>query len=137
MRTSVLYFLLLFCLLSASCRRQAVNKGQKAKVEFLSETYFDFGVDSTHDTLEHYFVYRNVGNVPFIINKVETSCGCTTTRYSKRPLPPGGIDSIRLALGLKDLINGYLYKGCSVYSNADTTYQLVLQVKLMHQTPHY
>ncbi len=32
---------------------------------------------------------RNTGEVPLVIIKVETSCGCTSAEYEKRPISPG------------------------------------------------
>ena len=33
------------------------------------------------DTLVHYFVYKNTGKVPLVIQKIETSCGCTRATF--------------------------------------------------------
>ncbi len=33
---------------------------------------------------------RNTGEAPLVIVKVETSCGCTSAEYERKPIPPGG-----------------------------------------------
>ncbi len=33
---------------------------------------------------------RNTGEVPLVIIKVETSCGCTSVDFEHKPIPPGG-----------------------------------------------
>ncbi|MBQ2211193.1 MAG: DUF1573 domain-containing protein [Prevotella sp.] len=117
--------LFIFCLLSASCRRQAVtSRVSAAKIEFIGTTEYDFGRYSTRDTVFHYFVYKNVGDVPFVIDSVEPSCHCVQPVYNKRPLPPGGIDSIRMAYDGSGFVPGFFTKRCDIYSNADTVYQL-------------
>lgn len=113
-------------LLPTSCRRQAnsMQESPAARIEFLGETEYDFGSYSTRDTIYHYFVYKNVGNVPFVIDKVEPSCYCVKPVYSKKPLQPGGVDSIRMAYDGNGFTPGFFTKRCDIYSNADTVYQI-------------
>ena len=129
MKPTALYLILSVCLLTASCRRQQVVKEEpKAQIEFLTDLRYDFSDEGMKDTVTHWFVYRNTGSVPFVINSIETQCGCTTVSFSKEPLAPGGTDSIQVMLSLKKLIGGYLYKSCNVYSNAaDSVIRLTMQ----------
>lgn len=55
----------------------------------------DVSVDRTFASLGHFswreeqkviFLLKNVGNAPLIIQDVNTSCGCTTVAYSKKPV---------------------------------------------------
>jgi hypothetical protein len=41
------------------------------------------------------FTFRNMGQEPYIISKVEASCGCTTPSYSKEPVKPGKFGFIK------------------------------------------
>lgn len=118
--------IILATLLTASCRRQggSVPAPVAAEISFLSETEHDFGEYSTQDTLVHYFVYKNTGRVPLVIQKIETSCGCTRATFSKKPLAPGGTDSIRVTYDGNGFSQGHFIKGCDVYSNADTVVHL-------------
>ena len=118
--------IILATLLTASCRRQggSVPAPVAAKISFLSETEFNFGEYSTRDTLVHYFVYKNTGRAPLVIQKIETSCGCTQATFSKQPLAPGGTDSIRVTYDGNGFSQGHFIKGCDVYSNADTVVHL-------------
>lgn len=119
----------------ASCRqqgsKQATEQTQQtkpaAKIEFVDDTQFNFGNYSVRDTIEHYFVYKNVGNVPFVINNIETSCGCTRAYYSHRPLPPGAKDSIRVTYDGNGFVEGFFMKNCEVYSNAEVVFQLRIE----------
>lgn len=117
--------ILLTTLLAASCRRQGASVSvAEANISFLGETEYDFGDYSTQDTLVHYFVYKNTGKVPLVIQKVETSCGCTRATFSKKPLASGATDSIRVAYDGNGFSQGTFIKGCDVYSNTDTVYHL-------------
>lgn len=122
--------LLLTTLLAASCRRQGASVpdsapvAETAVITFVDGTEHDFGMFRTQDTLVHYFVYKNTGTVPLVIQKVETSCGCTRATFSKKPLAPGGTDSIRVAYDGNGFSQGTFIKGCDIYSNADTVYHL-------------
>ena len=110
-----------------SCRRTTASLPPTAQIEFLSEVSYDYSDVGADDTVKHWFVYRNTGSVPFIINKVETQCGCTSARFSKEPLAPGDTDSILITLVQKGLVSGYLYKNCWIYSNVDSVYRLTMQ----------
>jgi len=117
--------ILLTTLLAASCCRQGASvPAQQADIAFPDGTEHDFGMFRTQDTLVHYFVYKNTGTVPLVIQKVETSCGCTRATFSKKPLAPGGTDSIRVAYDGNGFSQGHFIKGCDIYSNTDTVYHL-------------
>ena len=117
-------------LLTASCRRQgdsvpaAVTEKETAGISFTDGLEHDFGMFRTQDTLVHYFVYKNTGRAPLVIQKIETSCGCTRATFSKKPLAPGGTDSIRVTYDGNGFSQGHFIKGCDVYSNADTVVHL-------------
>ena len=114
----------------ASCRRIHAVLHPAANIEFLTPTLYDFGEHDTIDSVYYTLIYKNVGDVPFVINQVETNCGCTTARYSKEPLTPGQTDSIRIALQTQHLLITYLHKTITIYSNADSAYHVVVKGKL-------
>ena len=126
-----IFFLLLLFLGVASCRQQnpsQVKDNQNmSKIDFVNGTDFQFGRYSTRDTMVHYFVYKNISKIPFVISKIETSCGCTRATFNPRPLQPGHTDSIRVAYDGSGFLEGPWYKTCTIYSNADTTF--VLRIK--------
>lgn len=119
-------FAVLVILLATSCRRQASvkNDAPSAEIEFLTETNHDFGSYCERDTVFFDFVYKNVGKVPFVINRIVTSCGCTKARYAKHAVRPGETDTIRVLYDGAGFSEGSFTKRCDIYSNADTVYQL-------------
>ena len=63
------------------------------------------------------YVFKNTGNAPLIINRVQTSCGCTVSEWTKKPIPAGTKGHVYAILDLKDKI-GLIRKTLFVYSNA-------------------
>ncbi len=117
MNKSLFIPMFIVSLLTVSCRRQASpsTEDSVAQIEFLGETKYKFGHFSKPDTLVHYFVYKNIGKEPFVIQKVEPSCHCVKPIYSKQPLPPGGVDSIGMVYDGNGYSPGFFIKRCDVY----------------------
>ncbi len=61
----------------------------QAKIEF-KETTFAFGkIHEDGGLATHKFIFKNTGNQPVIITNVESSCGCTTPQWTRKPVKPG------------------------------------------------
>ncbi len=69
------------------------NKGPKGQFQFLDSVY-NFGQINDGEIVEHTFRFKNIGKGPLSIVKVEASCGCTTPKWTKEVIPPGGEGSI-------------------------------------------
>ncbi len=54
------------------------------------ESSFDFGKIREGEFVTHDFNFENIGDVPYKIQEVEGSCGCTIADYPKQSIPPGG-----------------------------------------------
>lgn len=70
-------------------------EGAMPKFEF-AEMQHDFGNIKEGDVVKHTFKFKNVGNAPLVISNVQPQCGCTTTNYTKTPVPPNGEGEIEL-----------------------------------------
>ncbi len=60
------------------------------------ETEYNFGTIKQGDIITHEFKFTNTGKSPLIIRKVTTSCGCTTTFYTREPIKPGQSGVLRV-----------------------------------------
>ena len=50
----------------------------------------DFGsINEMGGIVKCEFIIKNTGNVPIAISKVTTSCGCTSSDWTKDPIAPG------------------------------------------------
>lgn len=58
-------------------------------IEF-TEAVFDFGKVAEGEVVKHAFEFKNTGDSPLVLSKVEASCGCTVARdWPKDPILPG------------------------------------------------
>ena len=49
----------------------------------------NFGTIAQGEKVSHTFSFRNIGDGPLQITDVTTSCGCTASKYSTKPVAPG------------------------------------------------
>ena len=62
------------------------------------ETSFDFGKVKQGEILTHEFVFKNAGTQPLVVERVETTCGCTAALVSADKIPPGKEGKIKVTL---------------------------------------
>lgn len=67
----------------------------KAEFKFEQETH-DFGKIVQGTPVMYEFKFTNTGTEALIINKVESTCGCTVPEYTKTPIKPGAEGSIKV-----------------------------------------
>lgn len=116
----------------AACQQKAsqpvAQPEPRATIVFLTEKNHDFGTYSEKDTISFDFVFRNDGKVPFVVNKVEPSCGCVRVSFPKYPVQSGAIDSFHVVYDGNGFSPGFFVKRCDVYSNAeDSVFSLRIQ----------
>lgn len=106
----------------ALCLTMIYVRSQPTKsttVEF-DQTKWDFGkIDELKGPVSYTFRFQNTGTIPFVINAINTSCGCTTPQYSRAPVLPGKSGQITVVY---DPTNrpGRFEKTINIISNADT-----------------
>ncbi len=66
----------------------APGAAKKARAVF-KETAHDFGKVKEGEVLVHEFVFKNEGDEPLVIERVETTCGCTAALLSEQTIGPG------------------------------------------------
>ncbi len=67
---------------------------------------------------EAIFEFTNTGNAVLAISRVQPSCGCTASEYTKTPVPPGGKGFVNAVFDPRGY-NGRFTKSISVYSNSE------------------
>ncbi len=73
------------------------------------------------------FSFTNTGTADLLINNATTSCGCTVSKYDRKPIAPGSSGSIEVVFDAAGR-NGMQTKTITVQSNAVTPV-LLLQIK--------
>lgn len=87
MRGLRILFAALGLLLSLSA--QAQNGKAPSALKFEEENW-NFGtIQESAGNVSHTFVFTNTGKEPLVIERVTTSCGCTTPEYTREPILPG------------------------------------------------
>jgi hypothetical protein len=72
----------------------------------------DFGKVKQGDVLTHEFVFKNEGGAPLVIEKVESTCGCTAALVSEQTIPPGKEGRVKVAFdtrGYMGRMTRYIY----------------------------
>lgn len=65
------------------------------------------------------FVLKNEGKYPIVINKIETTCGCTVPAWDKVPVSPGGTREISVTYNAEK--PGFFQQKIFVFSNAENS----------------
>ncbi|MDR0394468.1 MAG: DUF1573 domain-containing protein [Tannerella sp.] len=111
-------FLMLGCIISA----QAQDTSQKP-VFSPTETTYDFGtIGETDGYAEHIFNFKNAGDAPLVINRIQASCGCTKPEWTQQPVEPGKDGVIIITFNPRGRI-GNFHKTATVYTNEENGYK--------------
>ena len=106
---------------------QPLNSTKVPRISFDGRVY-DFGVVEPEDKPQHYFTFKNTGQVDLVISKVKSSCGCTAALLSEERIPPGELGRIEVKFDPRGR-RGKQQKTVSVHSNAEneSVIQLTIQ----------
>jgi len=120
MNTVLNMFPFVFCAVilvncSASDSKQAVASSV-VSVRFEEERY-NFGKITQGTVVEHIFKFTNVGNDTLVIDRVETTCGCTAAILSANRIAPGDSGQIKVTFDSHGKI-GSISKPVLIYSNS-------------------
>jgi hypothetical protein len=75
-------------------------------------TAHDFGKVKQGDVVSHEFTFRNEGDEPLVVEKIETTCGCTAALVSEKRIAPGQDGKIKTTFdtrGYSGRLTRYLY----------------------------
>ncbi|MDU1889472.1 MAG: DUF1573 domain-containing protein [Dysgonomonas sp.] len=112
----------------------AAQEGKKAPKAEFTKTVHDFGkVAENVGNITCEFTFKNTGTSPFIIQRVQTTCGCTTPDYTKEPVLPGKTGSIKVTYSTIGR-PGTFSKDVTVFSNVpDSIYKLTIKGEVIRK----
>ena len=64
-------------------------------IEWLDSLSRNYGTIVEGEKLNVTFRFRNIGNTPLVIGRVQPSCGCTIAEQPQKPVAPGEESQIR------------------------------------------
>ena len=88
------------------------------------EYQHDFGKVAEGEKISYTFTFDNKGKSNLIISSATTTCGCTVTKYDKKPIPPGAGGILEVAFDTSGR-SGMQTKIITVRSNATTPVALL------------
>ena len=107
-----------------SIKKKKHNKG--AVITFDYEEY-DYGTIEEGGDGKCFFIVRNTGDSPLLIDHVSSSCGCTTADYPQEAIAPGNKGKIVVKYNTSEL--GTFRKTILVVSNAVNEKKTILRIK--------
>jgi hypothetical protein len=127
--------------LIAGCKNNAANgaaagntikdSSQFTTIQWLDSSK-DFGKIQEGQKLEVAFRFRNTGDKPLVIERVQPSCGCTVAEQSQEPVAPGAEGQIRATFNSQGR-TGVNHKTLFVYANTkgkqEHSVQFVVEVE--------
>ncbi len=94
----------------------SAQSGAKFQFKDKNDTY-DFGTVKEGDDVVHEYEFKNTGDQPLQILRVEASCGCTTPEWPKTPVMPGKTGSIKVTFKSQGRV-GPVNRDVTIQSNA-------------------
>jgi hypothetical protein len=90
--------------------------------KFEKET-IDYGKIEKNSNGERIFVFTNIGDQPIIIERVQSSCGCTIPKKPEGPIMPGEKGEIKVSYATSRV--GGFSKSITIFSNAKNTRKVI------------
>ena len=105
--------------------------GKSQEFELLSPQLMDMGVVIQDSIVQSIIQFRNSGELPLKIRRVQTSCGCTAAELTKLDYQPGESGQIEIQFNTKGF-SGVVRKYVTVYLEEGTpaSSRIVLQANV-------
>jgi Protein of unknown function (DUF1573) len=110
---------------NASLTNSDFNKHPDAETLTFEESEYDFGKIPQGKPVTHVFIFKNTGDAPFALDRVQASCGCTTPEWNKDTIPPGGTSKI--IVGYNAMNEGPFAKPVTITYNGNQVKQIVIK----------
>lgn len=115
-------FALFLCVGSVGMLAQDMVKQPKIKFEKVLEDVGTLSVRKGEKRTVK-FVYANEGNAPLVLERVETSCGCTSVQLPKKAVKPGKKGVVKVTMDATHLDDrGVFGNIITIYYNSTLRY---------------
>ena len=113
-------------------RSASRSSGKEPQITF-DTTAHDFGKLLQGEKVSYTYHFTNTGNMPLLISRVNTTCGCTVGEFSKEPVKPGDNGTIKVTYDSNGH-EGYVGRSLTVVSNTNPS-ETKLYIKAMVKKP--
>ena len=111
---------ILFLLLVLFTTGMVSAQQREASITVVGDAVYDFGnIKESDGSASHTFTLLNNGELPLVISRVVTSCGCTLPEWTKEPIAPGKTGEVKVIYDVAGR-PGAFTRTISVYSNGKT-----------------
>jgi hypothetical protein len=86
---------------NAAVHQEALDSSKFTTIEWIDSTK-DYGKINEGQKLDVSFRFKNTGDKPLIIIRVQPGCGCTAAEPPKEPIAPGAEGVINASFNSKD-----------------------------------
>jgi hypothetical protein len=133
MRKIIIISFILIAIIASNCINgtgknsadSASKSGFSGKSEIIFREYqHDFGKVAEGEKVSCTFTFDNKGTENLIISSATTTCGCTVSKYDKRPIRPGASGNLDVVFDTSGR-NGMQTKTITVKSNASKPVVLI------------
>lgn len=91
----------------------------------LDKKNMDWKIFPTNEKQLWQLEMRNIGDIPFVIRDIVTSCGCTKVEYDKEPVRPGDESTLKITYEADE--SGHFRKTIDIYCNvAESPIRLIV-----------
>jgi hypothetical protein len=128
--------LFLFCLVAVmtigaanaqETKKEATNEDQHGPKIVFAEREHNYGTVQKGGDGNCSFSFTNVGDEPLILSSVRASCGCTTPKWTQKPVMPGKAGEIGVRYNTNNV--GGFTKTVTITSNAVNEPRVVVKIK--------
>ena len=133
MRKIIIISFILIAIIASNCingtGKNSADSTSKSGFSGKSEIIFreyqhDFGKVAEGEKVSCNFTFDNKGTENLIISSATTTCGCTVSKYDKKPIPPGASGNLEVVFDTSGR-NGMQTKTITVKSNASKPVVLI------------
>ena len=111
---------ILFLLLVLFTTGMVSAQQREASITVVGDAIYDFGdIKEADGDASHTFTLLNNGELPLVISRVVTSCGCTLPEWTNEPIAPGKTGTVKVIYDVTGR-PGPFTRTISVYSNGKT-----------------
>lgn len=128
--------LFLFCLVAVmtmgavnaqEAKKEAAAENQHGPKIVFAEREHNYGTIQKGGDGNCSFTFTNVGDEPLILSGVRASCGCTTPKWTQKPVMPGKAGEIGVRYNTNNV--GGFTKTVTITSNAVNEPRVVVKIK--------
>jgi len=96
------------------------------------EEVINYGKIEKDSDGERVFIFTNIGEEPIVIQRIQSSCGCTVPKKPEKPIMPGEKGEIKVSYATNRV--GGFSKSITIYSNAKNP-KKVIRIKGLVNKP--